>query len=36
VDLTGPLIFMAGLLMIAGGTVWLSEIGRARRARRRR
>jgi hypothetical protein len=36
VDLTGPLIFMAGLAMIAGGIVWLSETGRARRARRRR
>src|SRR4051812_34105089 len=35
VDFTGPLMFMAGLLMIAGGSVWLSEIGRARRRRRR-
>jgi predicted phage tail protein len=36
VDATVPLIFMAGLSMIAGGIVWLSESRRARRARRRR
>ena len=33
VDLRAPLIFVAGLLMIAGGSIWLSEIGRARRRR---
>jgi hypothetical protein len=36
VDASVPLIFMAGLSMIAGGAIWLSEIVRARRARHRR
>jgi hypothetical protein len=36
VDFTSPLIFVAGVLLIVGGSIWLSEIGRARRARRRR
>jgi predicted phage tail protein len=35
-DLFVPLLLMLGLTMVAGGIVWLSEIGRARRARRRR
>ena len=36
VDAFVPLLFMLGLTMVAGGIVWLSEIGRARRARGRR
>lgn len=35
VDAFVPLLFMVGLTMVAGGIVWLSETGRARRARRR-